>query len=86
MNVRTTQIGLIGSATLLATGLAEAGAITLNFDATPLGPGGEMDATAYLASFGITLSAVTPGARSNRRSGLPTIVAAHLGAELLQRV
>ena len=33
----------------------------LNFDATPLGAAVGIDATSYLRSFGISLSAVTPG-------------------------
>lgn len=73
------QVGLMATAMLLATALAQAATITLNFDATPLGPGVEIDATAYLASFGITLSAVTPSASVLIiGQGLPeTIVVAH---------
>jgi len=72
------QIGFIASAMLLATALAQADTITLNFDATPLGPGVEIDATPYLSTFGITLSAVTPSALVLIiGQGLPGIVTAH---------
>src|SRR5260370_15003435 len=56
------RFGPTAVAMLIVTAVAHAGMITLNFDATPLGPGVGMDASAYLASFGITLSGVTPGA------------------------
>jgi hypothetical protein len=51
----------MASAILAATMVARAGTMSLNFDATPLGPAVEIDATSYLNSFGVTLSAVTPG-------------------------
>ena len=47
-----------------AAPLVTAGSITLNFDSVPLAAGASVDASSYLSSFGITVTAVSAGASS----------------------
>ena len=56
------RVALVALATLLVITAAQASTITLNFDSVAVAAGSCTDGTGYLNSFGITLSAVTPGA------------------------
>jgi hypothetical protein len=73
----------------LAIPVVHAGAQTttvLNFDDIPLGPVVAMDPTSYLASYGIFLSAVTPGEGAFIfGQGAPGLPVAHSGTNYFQQ-
>ena len=89
MAARRRNLSLATGLIILNVGLSEAEPVTLNFDSVALAPGSCTDASAYLASFGISFvsisggaspaicnevgSAVTPSSSPNVFFGLPAV-------------
>ncbi len=57
----TTKTTLLAGSLMFAVALTSTASTILNFDSVPVSSGAGVDATAYLATFGITLSNVTAG-------------------------
>ncbi|MDQ2944821.1 MAG: PEP-CTERM sorting domain-containing protein [Acidobacteriota bacterium] len=57
----TIKTTLLAGSFMFVAALTSTATTILNFDSVPISSGAGVDATSYLASFGITLSNVTPG-------------------------